>query len=171
MSVFVDFLATSVKSVFEIAVWDKFGTFKAGSGFSVGLELFFAVEAKRSINFSTPIDSDIFFCSKPFFLKCSWTTGFIQDLSPLQDLAVSFIRWRLCARSFQLLSYSPSSDFPTIFEVLLLVVVPRRLLGCSKLCKWINLYFLNFSVNNQSGLLRNSFTYWSKGFEAMKAEK
>ena len=68
MSVVVEVLSPSVKFVFEIAVWDNFGKFEAESIFSVGLELFFAVEARLSINLSTPLDSDIFFCLKPCFL-------------------------------------------------------------------------------------------------------
>ena len=89
--------------VFEIAVWDNFGKFETESCFSVGLELFFALEGRLSIHFLT--------------------TGCIQDLSPLQDLVP------LCIVSF----------FPTIFEVLLFFVVPRRILSCSKLCEWIDL--------------------------------
>ena len=66
MSVVVEVVTPTVKSVFEIAVWDNFGKFETESCFSVGLELFFALEGRLSIHFLT--------------------TGCIQDLSPLQDL-------------------------------------------------------------------------------------
>ena len=59
----VEVVTPTVESGFEIAVWDNFGKFEAESGFSDGLELFFAVEASISINFSTPLASDIDFCS------------------------------------------------------------------------------------------------------------
>ena len=71
MSVVFEVVTPTVKFVFEIAVWDNFGKFEADLGFSSGLELFFAVEARLFIHFSTPLDSDMNFCPKPSFLKYS----------------------------------------------------------------------------------------------------